>query len=224
MRSVDVRTKVEQAALKLFAANGVDGVSIAEIAGAAGVSQGALYRHYSGKAELAWALFSAAYLRTGAELDAIRERHSGFAARIEAMVAHMCALYDRDSALFRFMLMSQHDYLPRVAAGSRTPVSAIEDSVAEAVTAGELPPVEVPAAAAAILGVIVQTAVFDAYGRLAGPLSARADRLAAAVLAAVAVLAGPAESGAERLSAVAGPRGSRGRGTSRSRSTARNTS
>jgi AcrR family transcriptional regulator len=38
-------------------------VSIAEIAAAAGVSQGALYRHYPRKEELAWALFSTAFCR-----------------------------------------------------------------------------------------------------------------------------------------------------------------
>ena len=35
--------------MDLFAANGFDGVSIADIAAAAGVSQGALYRHYRAK-------------------------------------------------------------------------------------------------------------------------------------------------------------------------------
>jgi AcrR family transcriptional regulator len=60
MRSIGARGKVERAALDLFAAEGIDGVSIAEIAAAAGVSQGALYRHYPSKDELAWSLFSTA--------------------------------------------------------------------------------------------------------------------------------------------------------------------
>src|SRR6266851_5589827 len=61
------KAKVEKAALELFAANGVDGVSIGEVAARAGVSQGALHRHYRSKEELAWNLFATAYLRTGAE-------------------------------------------------------------------------------------------------------------------------------------------------------------
>ena len=56
-RSTGVKDKVDEAAVGLFAARGVDGVSIAEIAAAAGVSQGALYRHYASKEELAWMLF-----------------------------------------------------------------------------------------------------------------------------------------------------------------------
>src|SRR5437870_8276345 len=98
-RLTEAKAKVERAALELFAAKGVDGVSIAEIAAAAAVSQGALYRHYPSKDELAWALFSTAYLRTGAELDRIRAREPNFRARIVAMVGHFCRLYDRDPAL-----------------------------------------------------------------------------------------------------------------------------
>src|SRR5262249_22593904 len=81
-RSVGVRPRVERAAVELFAAKGIDGASIAEIAGAAGVSQGALYRHYRSKEELASTLFAAAYRRTGAELDAIRATQTGFADRV----------------------------------------------------------------------------------------------------------------------------------------------
>src|SRR5690349_8597784 len=131
-RSMGARDRVEQAALGLFAAKGIDGVSIAEIAAAAGVSQGALYRHHKSKDELAWALFSTGYLRTAAELDAIRRDTTGFAARIAAMIAHFCALYDNDPALFRFMLISQHDLLPRLRPGQRTPVDAVTDTVVDA--------------------------------------------------------------------------------------------
>src|SRR5215470_11491054 len=125
MRSTGVRDKVERAALELFAAKGVDGVSIADIAAAAGVSQGALYRHYPSKDELAARLFSAAFLRTGAELDAIRAGRSGFAARVGAMVEHFCRLYDTDPALFRFMLIAQHDLLPRIDDGERSPTAVV---------------------------------------------------------------------------------------------------
>src|SRR5215471_17121231 len=113
-RSVGVRAKVERAAVELFAAKGIDGASIAEIAAAAGVSQGALYRHFRSKEELASTLFATAYRRTGVELDAIRAAWTCFTDRVAAMVAHFCALYDADTAVFRFMLITQHDLLPRI--------------------------------------------------------------------------------------------------------------
>jgi AcrR family transcriptional regulator len=186
-RTIGVRAKVDRAAVQLFAAKGVDGVSIAEIAAAAEVSQGALYRHYRSKDELASTLFSNAYLRTGAELDAIRASQPGFASRIAAMVEHFCALYDADAALFRFMLIAQHDLLPRIGDG-RLPVAVIEDTVADAIAAREIDPIDVGAGAAVIMGVVLQPALFQLYGRLTGPLLTRAPSLARAAIAAVRAL------------------------------------
>jgi AcrR family transcriptional regulator len=188
-RSAGVRAKVERAAVELFAARGFDGVSIAEIATSAGVSQGALYRHYASKDELGWALFSTAYLRTGAELDRIRADNPEFEPAVTAMIAHFCALYDNDPALFRFMLITQHGFLPRIESGSRTPVDAAAGLVSDAVAKNQLKPIDPPLGAAVIMGVILQAATFHIYGRLGGPLTARAPALARAAIAAVAALA-----------------------------------
>ncbi len=179
---------MERAATELFAARGIDGVSIGDIAGAAGVSQGALYRHYPSKEDLAWSLFSTAYLRTAAELDDIRRLLPDFSSRLGAMVAHFCALYDSDPALFRFMLIAQHGLLPRIGAGQRTPVDAVAETIEDAVRDGAIPPVEPLAATAAIFGIVLQTALFHIYGRLPGPLAARGPSLTRAALAAVDAL------------------------------------
>ena len=189
MRATGVKERVERAAVELFAAHGVDGVSIADIAAAAGVAQGALYRHYRGKDELATQLFANAYLRTGAELAAIRAAEPRFTARIDAMVAHFCALYDRDAALFRFMLIAQHEVLPRVADTGPTPVAVIEAAITDAVAAGEIERIAAPEGAAAIMGIVLQTALFHIYGRLTGPLLPRAPALAGAAIAAIGAIA-----------------------------------
>jgi AcrR family transcriptional regulator len=188
-RSAGVKAKVERAAVELFAARGFDGVSIADIAAAAGVSQGALYRHYPSKDELGWALFSTAYLRTGAELDRIRASRAEFEPALTAMVAHFCALYDDDPAVFRFMLITQHGFLPRIQSGSRTPVDAVADLVSDAVAKNQLKPIDPAMGAAVIMGVVLQAATFHIYGRLAGSLGARAPALASAAVAAVAAMA-----------------------------------
>ena len=189
MRATSVKERVDRAAVELFAARGVDGVSIADIASAAGASQGALYRHYRSKDALAAQLFTEAYLRTGAELAAIRHEKRGFAPRLTAMIEHFCALYDHDSALFRFLLIAQHNLLPRVAGAETAPVAAIEATLADAVAEGEIAALHPTTAAAAIMGIVLQTAVFHIYGRLCGPLLPRAPALAEAALAAVAALA-----------------------------------
>jgi len=164
-----------------------------EIAGAAGISQGALYRHHRSKEDLAAHLFSEAYRRMGAELAALVQSVCGFEERIAAMVRHFCALYDRDAALFRFMLLAQHDLLPALG-DDGAPVVAIEEAVADAVAANEIAPVDPAAAAAAIMGIVLQTALFHVYGRIEGPLMPRAPALVRAGIAAVQALAQPARS------------------------------
>ena len=190
MRATHVKEKVDHAAIALFAARGVDGVSIAEIAAAAGVAQGALYRHYRSKDELAARLFADAYCRTGAELAEIGVARQPFEVRITAMVAHFCALYDRDPALFRFMLLAQHELLPAIDDGGVAPVAAIEAAVADAIAAREIAPVDTAEGSAVIMGIVLQTALFHLYGRLAGPLVPRALALARAAIAAVQGLGG----------------------------------
>ena len=58
--SAKTKTKLPQvvrSAIDLFVEKGVDGTTIREIAERAGVSEGALYRHYASKEELACSIF-----------------------------------------------------------------------------------------------------------------------------------------------------------------------
>jgi len=48
---------MEDAAIGLFATRGLAGTTIKDIATQAGVTEGALYRHYAGKNEMAWQLY-----------------------------------------------------------------------------------------------------------------------------------------------------------------------
>jgi AcrR family transcriptional regulator len=48
----DVRARIDEAALDLFAAEGYQGATMAGIAGAAGISTGNVYRYYAGKEDL----------------------------------------------------------------------------------------------------------------------------------------------------------------------------
>jgi AcrR family transcriptional regulator len=191
MRATGVKARAERAAIDLFAARGVDGVSIADIAGAAGISQGALYRHYRSKDELARHLFFEAYGRTGMELAAIVRQEHEFAARIGGMVGHFCALYDRDAALFRFMLLAQHELLPMMTGDDDAPVAAIEKAICEAIRAGEIAAVDIAVATAAIMGIVLQTALFHIYGRITGPLAPRSASLSRAAIAAITALGRP---------------------------------
>ena len=56
-RPVVKRDDIEEAAIRLLATKGLAATTIRDIAAAAGVAEGALYRHYSGKDDMAWRLY-----------------------------------------------------------------------------------------------------------------------------------------------------------------------
>lgn len=66
--SAETRARLLRAAADVFAARGYDGTRVADIAAAAGVSNGALYSHFSSKAELLVAALRAHGRRVLADL------------------------------------------------------------------------------------------------------------------------------------------------------------
>src|SRR3546814_1050327 len=125
-RGARTQEKIEQATLALFAAKGVDRTTIGDIARAAGIAEGTLYRHFQSKEELVWQLFSHNYLLLAAQLHALQAGRTGLRAKLAAMVGLFCSLYERDPDMFRFLLLVQHGQLERVTAEMQTPVTVLD--------------------------------------------------------------------------------------------------
>lgn len=163
----DTRQRIETAALDLFAAHGVDGTSMRDIAGAVAVTEGALYRHFASKSALARALFLDRYGALARGVDAIRAERRGFDDRLDALVGFFAARFDEDPAGFAYVLVAQHEHLrdlPRDA--PENVVEALGRILRDAMDAGEIPDGDIPFATAIALGMMVQPAVFYIYGRL----------------------------------------------------------
>lgn len=113
----ETKEKILLEALQLFAANGYEGVSVSDIAGALGVTKGALYRHYPSKR----AIFDSILARME-QRDAEQARGHGLpegtpsetedayrAATVDAVIAFSKAMFrywtqDDFAAQFRRML------------------------------------------------------------------------------------------------------------------------
>jgi AcrR family transcriptional regulator len=183
----ETRKRIEAEALRLFAEKGVDSTSIRDIAMAVGVSEGALYRHTKSKEELARRLFEEAYADLARE---ILEAAPGqpFAVAAPAIIDVFCRLFDSNRSLFAFLLLAQHGYLAHVSTDARrNVVAAVKLRLTEAIGRGDVPAGDPEELTAMALGVVAQPAIFILYGRLPGPLGARAGRIAAAVAAVCGV-------------------------------------
>lgn len=181
---MSAKPRIERAALEVFAVHGVDGATTKLIAARAQVSEGAIYRHWKSKDELAVGLFLAAHRRLSELIETEAGAVRGVAAKAEALVRAYCTAADEDWTLFSFHLLQLHHFLPYYQEDGLDPVTLVESIVKHAMLNMELPPADPRIVAAMAIGVITQTAQNRAYGRLGDDLlSVHAPLMTAAVLA-----------------------------------------
>jgi len=182
-RPNSAKPRIDAAAIDLFVRVGVDGATTKEIAAAAGVSEGAIYRHYRSKDELAINLFMGVHRRLSTLIAEAAASRKGIRAKAAAVVGAYCQVADEDWPLFSFHLLSIHRFLPYYQEDGRDPVSMVEAVVKRAMIETELPPADPRVLAAMAIGVIAQTAQNKVYGRIDGTLSAHAPLMTKAVQA-----------------------------------------
>ena len=86
-RGEATRERVTRTALELFVKKGVKETTIRDIADAAEVAEGTLYRHYESKEALAEALFTESYEAMAATLREIRDDARTFRDALDGMIA-----------------------------------------------------------------------------------------------------------------------------------------
>jgi len=182
-RARNARPKIERAALKLFVEEGVSSATTRDIADEAGVSEGALYRHYKGKDELAQSLFMATHNRLGEMVMTAAMTEGNLEAKVRAIVTAYCTLADEDWLLFSFHLVSLHRFLPQDTKRDDDPVSITETIIKALITEGEIPEGDPALLAAMALGVVLQAGENKVYGRLPGPFSDHIDAFTRAIVA-----------------------------------------
>lgn len=180
------KARIERAALGLFCARGVDAVTTREMAATSGVSEGALYRHYPSKESLAEAMFFAIHTRLAREVAAAAQTAQGIEAKARAIVAAYAKIADEDWTLFSYHLLTTHRFLPYADKSARARdlniVAIVEDMIAAAAAAREIPEGDAALKAASALGVVLQAALHKIYGRVTGDLTDHQDALARAVI------------------------------------------
>jgi AcrR family transcriptional regulator len=180
---MSAKERIDEAAIQLFIHMGVDAATTKLIAKAAGVSEGAIYRHYKSKDELAQTLFISAHRRLSALVEAAASGEHGIRAKATAIVNAYCQAADENWPLFTFHMLSLHRFLPFYQEDGRDPVTVVEKLLKRAMIETEVPPADPRILAAMAIGVIVQTAQNRAYGRFEERLGAHAGLMSAGVTA-----------------------------------------
>ena len=182
-RTRNARPKIERAAIELFISEGIDAATTRQIAERAGVSEGALYRHYKGKEELAEALFMDIHDRMSRLLIEAALAGNTLKARVTAIVEAYCAFADEDWDFCCYHLLFMNRFLKQDVKREDDPVSLTEAMISDLMDNGHIPIGEPELLASMCLGVITQTAQNKAYSRLTGKMSDYQDGLTTAIIA-----------------------------------------
>jgi AcrR family transcriptional regulator len=179
----DTKQRIARAALELFVKGGYDAATTRQIAARCDLSEGAIYRHYASKDDIARALFLSIHKSLTDLVGIAAAGNTRFEDRVRAIVKSYCAVADEDWTLYAFHLLQLHRFLHLWADEEGDPVSAIRAVIQTGIDEGDIPPGDAELLAGMSLGIVTQVAQNKAYGRLEGPLSQFADQFSIAILA-----------------------------------------
>lgn len=111
------RPTIVQVATSLFAARGIDGVSMRDIAHAAGVREAAIYRHFTNKDELARAIFLSWYGWYCTELQRIVNGSTSTMDQLREIVRHEFAAVTDHSHAFVYFCENEARFIHDLPAG-----------------------------------------------------------------------------------------------------------
>jgi AcrR family transcriptional regulator len=166
----DGRRRIEAAALGLFARNGIEAASTREIAKAAGMAEGTLYRHFRTKEELALTIFLQFAAKLVTCLEEAVAREAAGAPQVEALVR---AFYDfaRDESDAWEYIMQRHPRIAGVPAGTRLPKDVVIETIVRGAASGAFTPIDPILGASLVIGMVVRSLFFLRQGVLKDPES-----------------------------------------------------
>ena len=172
----DTRDLIKREAVRLFGERGVGTVSVRDIAGACEMTAPNLYSHFDSKEDLVAELIEEGYGDYGRAFVEATSGTGSFRSKLGGMVRLVLRLHDEDGLRFRFLVVTQSGYLGDAPSGPMNPVEIVCRNVVDAMERQEIPRRDPALMAAAILGLVVQTAIFQC-GRVSGSFHSQADEI-----------------------------------------------
>lgn len=174
------RERLARAAIKLFVRQGLAAATTKEIAAAARVAEGTIYRHFRSKEEMAATLFRDNYVALVGELREAARGARTPVDRIEAMIMRLYSLFDEDRDLFAFLFLASPEQ-PTLPASVMTPLRLLRETLAD-LRSPHTTPAELELTTQLVLGLVIRPPEATLLGQLTGPLAPRAAAVAQAVL------------------------------------------
>ncbi len=186
-RPATKKNGIEEAAIGLFATRGISSTTIKDIADRAGVTEGALYRHYSGKTQMAWRLYCR---EVGVFLDGfipqLRDSGDTLEGRVLAAVKFIYRYYRDTPEKLAFVLLARRSFPDRGLDGEQevtNPDDVVQQFVKEEIAIGRVPKSDTVLMMAMLRGVVLEPILMHRDGRLETHPLRLAEKVAAACTA-----------------------------------------
>jgi len=174
---------IEKTAIQLFASYGIKQVTIKEIASKSKCSEGALYRHYKSKEEMAWELYKREVEIFGKKLRNILNCGLAFPDKLGSAVELFYKLFDEDQTKFSFILLSKYNFSKsRKIDPGLNPFDLVTDLIKIAVKRNEINIDNPELYSAMILGLVLQPPTFVVSKRIKGKIGNTADAVTSSCL------------------------------------------
>lgn len=180
-RPATKRDDIIRVAQRLFAQRGIKATTVRDIAHAAGVTEGALYRHFESKDDLARYLFAGGAEMFYEHLKQARAKAGDAAQRLQALVVGFFDFAASNPEVFGFVMARHYEGVGEVPQTQRLPKFLFVETLAAGMAEGTLRPMEPELAAALVIGMCVQSIFFLQRGLIDQPAAQVRSEVCAAV-------------------------------------------
>jgi AcrR family transcriptional regulator len=164
-RGRESRRRLEDAALRVFVARGIDAATTKEIAREAGMAEGNLYRHYPSKEDLAWAVYQAHLTRVVRDLESVAAA-ADTRTSLKALLRRFRELFEAEPDVYAFIVIAQHNLLRRTPKELRTPTDVVAAVLERGQHAREIRKGDPLLLATLVVGMVVRVTLLKLHGFL----------------------------------------------------------
>ena len=154
------RDDIIQAALELFGEHGIRATTTRDIAARAGITEGAIYRHFPSKEGLASSIFLDCMHRLLAHLQAAAAEGTTPGDRLCSTARAFFDFAENTPAAYNYIMMSHQDDLPALMAQEIKPKDVFAQAIADGMAAGEFRRMDVQLATGFVVGMCIRTMWF----------------------------------------------------------------
>lgn len=177
--------RIRRAALELFGRKGIAGTTVQEIAGRAGCSQAALYKHWDGKDALARELFETSHRDLLEAMDQGAAHWEEASERVLGALIGFVRFARLNASEYALLFQVYHSDYAKWLAGHDRPSDRIALEIREGMGEGAIPEGDAMVKAALVLGMAIRLAFFERQGLIREDPARTEEELS---LAAAAVL------------------------------------